>query len=190
MVHSMPTHTNCSATIGQPQLSLFSVPKMDVSAPLAQQVKAPCRTSEKLMSLFEEITGWKAEFRESGASYRRRSQDVAQDLPAQGEFAIVDMSADWPANQFTAHRGKCDQLMNLVSDLVGELQSAKLELSCVRSAMAVMSNESAEVLDDELLVDSFVPKFSRVETGNVGFESQDTFGQSEKDCEDEFTVVQ
>lgn len=142
------------------------------------------------MSVFEEITGWKAEFEESGASFRRRSLERAEDIPAQGTFTIVDMSADWPANQFTAHRGKCDQLLSLVSDLVGELQSAKLELSRARSVIAAMPIESAGVPDDEVLVDSFVPKFSRIETVNVGFDSQDTSSQSEIDHEDEFIVVQ
>ena len=82
------------------------------------------------------------------------------------------MSADWPANKFTAHRGKCDQLVSLVSDLVGELQSAKLEVSRLRSVLAVMPGGSAEGLGDEDLVDSFIPKFNRVETGNVGFDSK------------------
>ena len=169
----MPTQTGFSASLGQPQLSLFSVPQIDnVAIPQAQQVKAPCRTTEKLMAVLEEITGWKTEFEESGASYRRRSQDEAVDLPAEGTFSIVDMSADWPANKFTAHRGKCDQLVRLVSDLVGELQSAKLEVSRLRSVLAVMPGGSAEGLGDEDLVDSFIPKFNRVETGNVGFDSK------------------
>ena len=186
----MLTQTGISASLGQPQLGLFTVPQNDSVAPLAEQVKAPCQTSEKLMSVLEEITGWKAEFQESGASYRNRSQAGSENQPAQGTFSIVDMSADWPAKQPTGHRGKCDQLVSLISDLVGDLQTAKQELSRVRSAMAAMPVESDAVLGDEMLIDSFVPKFGRVETGNVGFNSQDTDCQSKTDCDDEFGVRQ
>ena len=185
--------TQTGFSVPQPQLGLFTVPQSDlcdVGSPVAEQVKAPCRTSEELMSVLEEITGWKAEFQESAASYRSRSEAGSENQPAQGTFSIVDMSADWPANQFTGHRGKCDQLVGLISDLVGELQTAKLELSRVRSVMAAMPNDSAELLDDELLVDSFTPKCNRVETGNVGFDSQASTSQNATDCDDEFEVFQ
>lgn len=186
----MLTQTGFSTSLGQPQLGLFTVEQRDVGAPLAEPVKAPCRTSEKLMSVLEEITGWKAEFEESAASYRSRSQAGAENQPAQGTFSIVDMSADWPANQRTGHRGKCDQLVSLVGDLIGELQTAKLELSRVRSVMAVLPSDSAVALDDEVLVDSFVPKFDRVETGNVRFDAQNACCPSNTDCDDEFEVHQ
>jgi len=113
--------------------------------------KAPCLTSEKLMTVLEEITGWRSEFQETSASYRNRAQSDLENVPAQGTFSIVDMSADWPANQFTAHRGKCDQLVGLLGDLVGELQSAKLELTKVRSAIAASSSNTT-TCDDEFEV--------------------------------------
>ncbi len=129
------------------------------------------------MTVLEEITGWKSEFIETPSSYRSRALEGMEHQPAQGTFSIVDMSADWPANQFTAHRGKCDQVVGLISDLVGELQSAKLELSRVRSAVAALPGETASEQDDEILVDSFVPKFGRIETGNVGFGSSSVDGR-------------
>jgi len=167
---SMQSHTGFSLPVSAPKLSLFSQPASatteDGQLP-PEQVKAPCRTSEKLMEVLEEITGWKSEFQETSASYRKRSQPGMENEPAQGAFSIVDMSADWPANQFTAHRGKCDELVGLIDNLVGELQSDKLELSRVRSAMAVLPSETPSgASEDEVLVDSFVPKFGRVKTGN------------------------
>ena len=196
----MQSQTGFSQPLAAPQLSLFSPPEKalisDGSIKRIEQVKAPCRTSEKLMTVLEEITGWKSEFQETSASYRNRAQSDIENVPAQGTFSIVDMSADWPANQFTAHRGKCDQLVGLVGDLVGELQSAKLELSRVRSAMAALPGESLSTPDEEeILVDSFVPKFGRIETGNVSFDSEPSSGSSYSgsrtaDCDDEFEVLQ
>ena len=196
---SMQSQTGFTGPLAAPQLSLFSqpadAPVGDGSIKRIEQVKAPCRTSEKLMTVLEEITGWKSEFQETSASYRNRAQSELENVPAQGTFSIVDMSADWPANQFTAHRGKCDQLVGLLGDLVGELQTAKLELSRVRSAMAALPGESLTTQDEhEILVDSFVPKFGRVETGNVSFGSTSSSSRSSSsrttDCDDEFEVLQ
>lgn len=195
----MQSQTGFVGPLAAPQLSLFSppaeVPAGEGSIKRIEQVKAPCLTSEKLMTVLEEITGWRSEFQETSASYRNRAQSDLENVPAQGTFSIVDMSADWPANQFTAHRGKCDQLVGLLGDLVGELQSAKLELTKVRSAIAVLQGESpATQDDDEILVDSFVPKFGRVDTGNVSFGSRSSSSSSSSSntttCDDEFEVLQ
>jgi len=178
---------------------LFSLPteNQEGQTPVVGQVKAPCHTSEQLMTVLEEITGWKSEFTETPLSYRNRAQDGMEDQPAQGSFSIVDMSADWPANQFTSHRGKCDQLVGLISDLVGELQSAKLELSRIRSAVAALPGETVTEQDDEVLVDSFVPKFGRIEIGSVGFGSEvgdysgkASFESGSRLQNDEFEVLQ
>lgn len=190
----MQTQTGFSDPHAVSQLSLFICPTSGSEPSIEQpveQVKAPCRTSEKLMEVLEEITGWKSEFAESSASYRNRTQAGMENEPAQGTFSIVDMSADWPANQFTAHRGKCDQLVGLFSDLVAELQSAKLELSKVRSAIAALPSEASAVQDEEVLIDSFVPKFGRIKTANVPFGSDVNTGMgSVADCDDEFEVLQ
>jgi hypothetical protein len=50
----------------QPLLKIVDSPSLPPSA------SAPCATTGKFLTLFEEITGWKAEFIESKQSLRRR----------------------------------------------------------------------------------------------------------------------
>ena len=173
------------------QLTVFSLPGLQNAADLS--VKAPCPTTARMLELFEEITGWRAEFEESKASYRNRSQVGMENEPAEGTFSIVDMSANWPANKLTCHRGKCDQLVELVGELVADLQATKLELRRTRSAMAGFTPDPF-VDDDEILVDSFVPKFGRVETDHVTYQDQDAFVEFENsattEADDEFEVCQ
>ena len=127
---------------------------------LPQPVKAPCSTTAQLIDLFEEITGWQVAFDESDASLCRRKMSASENEPAQGDFSIIDMSADWPAKTPTCHRGKCDQLVVLINSIVSELQETRVELSKNRSALAALDSRSS-VGDDEVLVDSFVPKYGR-----------------------------
>jgi len=148
------------ASAKAPRLAVFTFPH--TSPVEALEVQAPCSTSGQLLELFEEITGWESKFEESNSSFKHRSQPGMAAEPAQGTFSIIDMSADWPANKLTSHRGKCDQIVGLISDLVSDLQAAKLELSKTRSALAAYSVEP--VADpEEVLVDSFVPKYDRIE---------------------------
>ena len=192
MVFSMQSHTGFSAPLAGPQLCLFSHrEKSTAEASRVSPVKAPCRPSEKLLSVLEEITGWKAEFAETASSFRNRNQEGMENEPAQGSFSIVDMSADWPARQPTAHRGKCDELVGLISDLVGELQTAKLELSRLRNVMAVLPSESKFEREVEIWVDSFVPKFGRVAAGNADSDFQGTDSPDYgSDSFDDFEVFQ
>ena len=122
-----------------------------------EPMTAPCPTTAKLLGLFEEITGWKAEFHESNCSLQRRKSSSSKSEPAQGNFSIVDMSEHWPAQKPTCHRGKCDQFIALLDRLVGEHQSAEVELNRIQSALLAF-DVTAEI-EDDALVDSFVPKF-------------------------------
>ncbi len=156
----MQTHTF------SPKLQLSTFTSKGSALAVKPTAKAPCSVTGRMLDLFEEITGWKAEFEESKPSYRRRSQTGMENEPAEGSFTIVDMSAEWPAKKSTCHRGKCDELVALVDELVSDLQATRLELSKTRSAMAGLTFD-VDVSDDEIFVDSFVPKYSRVELGNV-----------------------
>lgn len=119
-------------------------------------VLAPCTTTSQLLNLFEEITGWKAEFAESNCSLQRRKSSSSKSEPVQGAFSIVDMSEDWPIQKPTCHRGKCDQFIDLIDQLVGKLYLTQVELGRAQSALVAL-DPVAEIEDDEL-VDSFVHK--------------------------------
>ncbi len=146
----------------QPILKIMESPSLLPAAP------APCAKTGKFLTLFEEITGWKAEFIESKQSLRRREISSSKTEPIEGRFEITDMSLDWPAKKATCHRGKCNELVSLVEQLVGELQTTKMNLKRAQSALAAF-DPAAEVNDDNLM-DSFVPKFlsetNRSEAGN------------------------
>jgi hypothetical protein len=158
-----------------------------------QSVKAPCEVTERLVDLFAEITGWTVEFDESEASLQRRKM-LVQDGPAEGTFSIADMCARWPAKKPTGHRAKCDELVELIDQLVGDLQTARVDLGRARSALAAL-DPSTDVADDELLIDSFAPKFEHRRRWNDVTEPADSHDDSrdstcEQTDENDFEVHQ
>ena len=119
------------------------------------------------MQVFESVSGWEVHFQESAASMRRRTlengvSDIASSTGRQaleGKFEIIDMSIDWPAKTPTMHRGKCDQLIELFSDLYSQSQDAQGHLDKVQSLLAALTNPTG---DDDQLVDSFAPMLEDV----------------------------
>ncbi len=129
----------------------------------------------EILSLFEDMTGWVAEFHESGASRRKRekfwsscqvaganhsgfSEGADPQLAPQavGDFCIVDMSERWPAGRPTAHRAKCDRFIKLLGEFAAQSQRTEAELH--RALSAVSRIVDGFELDDDLIVDSFVPR--------------------------------
>ena len=152
-----------------------------------EPMTAPCPTTGNLLELFEEITGWKAEFHESNSSLQRRKSSSSKSEPAQGNLSIVDMSEHWPPQKPTCHRGKCDQFIALLDRLVGEHQSAEVELNRIQSALLAF-DVTAEI-EDDALVDSFVPKFELV----ANSEAESSVSKDADDVEqldDDFEVHQ
>jgi hypothetical protein len=149
-------HTNLG---GSPiEMTVFNPTNLGgTKAATVEPMTAPCSTTAKLLGLFEEITGWKAEFHESNSSLQCRKSSSSKSEPAQGTFSIVDMSENWPAKKPTSHRAKCDQFIGLLDRFVAEHQSAEVELNRIQSALLAL-DVTADIEDDDL-VDSFVPKF-------------------------------
>lgn len=156
-----------NANHASPQVSLFcGEPTNDRSAPANKTQELP--VDAELLSLFESMTGWVVEFQESRASQRLRSRvDRHNSVKAKylppvsvphptGEFVITDMSARWPAQRPTSHRGKCDRFMELLSEMVSKLQRFENELSRFQSASL-----NAEILEsvETDVVDSFLPRY-------------------------------
>ncbi|MFK7769510.1 MAG: hypothetical protein AB8B55_20020 [Mariniblastus sp.] len=129
------------------------------SATEFEAATAPCSVSEKLIEVFEQVTGWKVEFAESKASLQRRASEGDRNGTAEGKFSIVDMSVDWPAKKPTGHRAKCDELVALIDSLCSDLQSTKIELQQTRSALAGIAPDAIDLGQEAVLTDSFVPKF-------------------------------
>jgi hypothetical protein len=165
----------------QPILKLVDFPSLPPAA------SAPCATTGKFLTLFEEITGWKAEFTESKQSLRRREISSSKTEPIEGRFAITDMSLDWPAKKPTCHRAKCDELVSLVEQLVGELQTTQMDLKRAQSALVAF--DPAAEINDENLIDSFVPKFLSESNRNesVGDSASDL---SDRSADGDFEVEQ
>lgn len=169
-----------------PQLSITgTLVSTNVPDPIAPQSSAPCSNSEEFLTLFELATGWVVEFQESRESYLKRKHDGQDTVTPEGEFAIVDMSAEWPAQKATAHRGHCDDLIAQFGAIMNELLETKKELTRTRSALAALTPEAVSS-DDEYLVDSFIPRF---ETSD-DFEVVDPEMIEECFGHDEFQVCQ
>ncbi len=151
MLHTNPAGAPFEVAVFNP----FRISDFD-AAPITP-VSAPCATTARLLALFEEITGWKAEFQETNSSLKRRQASGSKSEPPRGAFSIVDMSEHWPAQKPTCHRGKCDQFIALLDRFVGEHQSTEVELNRIQSALVALDT-TAEI-EDDVLVDSFVPKF-------------------------------
>ncbi len=131
---------------------------------------APCSTSQKIMELLEEITGWQTEFQESRDSQLKRKMIGMENEAPAGSLSIVDMSPSWDVSRPTAHRGKCDALVSELETLLTELQETRTELTRTRSALAGL--DPASVNQSEMVVDSFVPRsvFARERWDDQDFE--------------------
>ena len=117
----------------------------------------------EFMEIFEAVSGWEVRFQESAASKDQRSQKVVsanQSLQAQGNFEIIDMSVDWPAKTPTMHRGKCEQLLKLYSDLYNQANATQDSFDKVQGLLAALT-EPAESTDQ--LVDSFAPTYTNLD---------------------------
>ena len=141
---------NCSV------LKFVSIPGQDDKQAAVINDDVPSPVSLKFFELFEELTGWRAEFQESRDSMLRRQMTGMENEPPQGTISIVDMSASWPANKPTCHRQKCDELIAELDVILTELNSTRAELKRARSALAGFA--PTEVAQSEEVVDSFVPR--------------------------------
>lgn len=113
-----------------------------------------------LMESFEATTGWKLAFHETSASHSARtaSPEAAQ-LPARGKLIIDDMSASWPAGRPTAHRQRCESLVDSINLMCEQLavtrealwrREAELATSVPVIARADDSNHVAKRLETSL----------------------------------------
>lgn len=155
-----------SALLNQPQIALFS--GSAVACPPSPS-NAPCKKSAEFLEIFEELTGWQIAFQESPQSIKRRQAAGSEHEPPEGEFRVIDMSSQWPAQKPTAHRGQCDQLVGIFGELMNQLQKTRVELTRAHSALEAYSPGS--IPEEEELVDSFVPKFGRRATDFADFDT-------------------
>ena len=117
----------------------------------------------EFMQIFEAVSGWEVRFQESAASKDQRSQKLVsadQSLQAQGNFEIIDMSIDWPVKTPTMHRGKCEQLLKLYSDLYNQANATQDSFDKVQGLLAALT-DPAEGTDQ--LVDSFAPMYTNLD---------------------------
>ena len=134
----------------------------------------------EFMQIFEAVSGWEVRFQESAASKDQRSQKLVsadQSLQAQGNFEIIDMSIDWPVKTPTMHRGKCEQLLKLYSDLYNQANATQDSFDKVQGLLAALT-DPAESPDQ--LVDSFAPMYTNLDEDQ---DSDFTLDQG-KECED------
>ena len=158
--------SNISADFGPIQLNLFAGEHNDQlkltgteSSPSVNEFLCP--QALEFMKVFEAVSGWEVHFQESAASYyfrseaeRRGETPTNQSLRPQGKFEIIDMSKDWPTKTPTMHRGQCDQLVKLYSDLYSQSNTAQDNFDKVQGLLAGLTNP---VVDESELVDSFSP---------------------------------
>ena len=84
---------------------------------------------ESLAERFENVTGWTLRFHETADSYRRRMDQRGQEqLIPQGKLAIDDMSAKLPAGKSACHRVRCEELVDSINEILGQLESNRVEL--------------------------------------------------------------
>ena len=137
----------------------------------------------EFMQIFEAVSGWEVRFRESAASKNHRSQTLAsadQSLQPQGKFEIIDMSIDWPAKTPTMHRGNCDQLLKLYSDLYNQANATQDSFDKVQGLLTALT-DPAESTDQ--LVDSFPPTYTNLVDDEE--QASDFTLEQQKDFDDE-----
>ena len=134
--------------------------KLAGAEPSVPNTELLCPEAIEFMQIFEAVSGWEVRFQESAASKNQRSQNLAsadQSLQPQGKFEIIDMSIHWPAKTPTMHRGKCDQLLKLYSDLYNQANATQDSFDKVQGLLAALTDP---VEGDDQLVDSFAPTYS------------------------------
>lgn len=138
----------------------------------SQTAGGPCELSQNFLESFRKATGWVAEFQESRDSVLLRKMPGMENEPASGSVEIVDMCDQWPTGKPTVHRGNCDELIKTASLLMAELQQTRSELTRARSALAALAPNQIED-EDEILVDSFIPKFDFPESRMISVDDSD-----------------
>ena len=115
-----------------------------------------CPLALEFMQAFEAVSGWEVQFKESasGGKMLRENKQAPQ-----GKFEIIDMSIDWPAKTPTMHRGKCDQLVKVFSDLYDQARTTQGNLGKVQGLLAALTNSGE---DDNQMIDSFVPTLENI----------------------------
>ena len=147
-------------------INSLASPDMDSLCPLALE----------FMQSFEAVSGWEVHFQESVVSGSAAS---SSNHASQGKFEIIDMSIDWPAKTPTMHRGKCEQLIKLFSDLYNQASANQANLQKAHRLLTALTN-SAD--DNNQLVDSFAPTLENA----VPSESSDFVVCQENDFADEY----
>ena len=133
-----------------------------VESPTAQSVESLSPLALEFMQVFEAVSGWEVHFKESATSKARRAPETGdssnvtptKQQASRGKFEIIDMSVDWPAQTPTMHRGKCDQLVKLFSDLYDQSNTHQENFDKVHRSLAALTNPTE---GDSHLVDSFAP---------------------------------
>ena len=88
--------------------------------PEAEPVDAPeveLPIPSELVDAFAQATGWVIGFEEAAESFRDRVVNGSS-KPTGGTLKIIDMSPAWPAKTATAHRAKCDRVVDLLNGIV------------------------------------------------------------------------
>ena len=158
-------HNSSAAGLGLfgKELDLSSA---ELASPSAESL---CPLAAEFMQVFEAISGWEVHFQESVASRDRQALEThgrdgeasTKKQAPQGKFEIIDMSIDWPAKTATMHRGKCDQLIKLFSDLYDQARTTQENLGKVQGLLSTLTNSDE---NDDQLVDSFAPALETSDT--------------------------
>lgn len=98
---------------GQPQLGLFVPSEAEHADALEVELPIPA----ELVDAFAQATGWTIGFEETADSFRDRVAS-GSGKPTGGTLKIIDMSPAWPARTPTAHRAKCDRVVDLLNGMV------------------------------------------------------------------------
>ena len=116
----------------------------------------------EFMQIFEAVSGWEVRFQESTISKNQKLVSADQPLQPQGKFEIIDMSIDWPAKTPAMHRGKCDQLLKLYSDLYNQANATQDSFDKVQGLLSALTDP---VEGTDQLVDSFAPTYTNLVEG-------------------------
>jgi hypothetical protein len=93
---------------------------------------------QPLMDRFETATGWQLRFKESLSSFQRR-QSLGPEESVIGSLEIDDLSAQLEPGKSACHRGRCDQLVATINELVQVIQTdrERIRHSQIRLARVV-----------------------------------------------------
>lgn len=107
----MPT-TDTNQPTDFSQLSVFPLPSVDSAA--TEQIETQLPFIQTLCEKFEAATGWEVDFQ------AKRPQ--AETATVKGQLEITDMSANVPAGKPAAHRERCDQLVDVIDQMISIIQ--------------------------------------------------------------------